>query len=50
MNDSTILFNFNLGLKIKFIHIYIGANSELKNLQIFEARSISEVNFFFYDK
>ncbi len=39
LNDSTFSFDFNLGEKIKFIHIYIGKNSELKNLQIFESKN-----------
>ena len=39
VNDSTLEFNFSLGEKIKFIHINIGKNSELKNLQIFETKN-----------
>lgn len=38
VNDSTLEFNFSLGQKIKFIHIYVGKKSELKNLQIFESK------------
>lgn len=33
-NDSTFHANFELGEKTKFIHIYIGRNSELKKLEI----------------
>ncbi len=39
INDSTILFDFNLGQKIKSIHIYIGRNSEIRNLQIFDSKT-----------
>lgn len=38
-NDSTFEFDFDLGKKIKFIHVYIGTNSDLKNLQIFESKT-----------
>lgn len=33
-NDSTFQANLSLGEKTKFIHIYIGSNSELKKLEI----------------
>jgi hypothetical protein len=39
VNDSIFELDFSLGQKIKFIHIYIGKNSELKNLQIFESKN-----------
>ncbi len=39
INDSTILFDFNLGQKIKSIHIYISRNSELRNLLIFDSKT-----------
>lgn len=38
-NDSTFVFDFALGQRIKFIHIYIGRNSELRDLEIFEQKS-----------
>lgn len=33
VNDSTFLFNYTIGLKNKFIHIYIGEKFELLNLK-----------------
>ncbi|WP_300566660.1 hypothetical protein [Flavobacterium sp.] len=33
VNDSTFLFKFHLGARNKFIHIYIGKNAELLNLE-----------------
>ena len=33
VNDSTFLFNYTIGSKNKFIHIYIGENFELLNLK-----------------
>ena len=39
LNDSVFEFDFSLGKKIKFIHIYIGKNSDLKNLPIFESKT-----------
>jgi hypothetical protein len=35
INDSTFMFQYNLGLKNKFIHVYMGTNSKLKQLGIF---------------
>jgi hypothetical protein len=32
-NDSTFLFKISLGEKINFVHIYIGANAKLLNLE-----------------
>ena len=39
LNDSVFEYNFSLGKKINFIHIYISENSELKSLQIFDSKS-----------
>ena len=39
INDSVFEYNFSLGKKINFIHIYISGNSELKSLQIFDSKS-----------
>ena len=38
-NDSTFVFDFALGQRTNFIHIYIGRNSELRDLDIFEQKS-----------
>ena len=38
-NDSTFQFRFSLGKKTNFIHIYVGANSELKSLSLFENKN-----------
>lgn len=35
-NDSTFLFRFQVGNRTNFIHIYIGRNSELQNLEILD--------------
>lgn len=35
-NDSTFAFDFKLGQKTDFIHIYIGTNSELQNLGVLD--------------
>ena len=35
-NDSTFVFDFKLGQKTDFIHIYIGTNSELQNLGVLD--------------
>ena len=35
-NDSTFLFRFQVGNRTDFIHIYIGRNSELQNLEILD--------------
>lgn len=35
-NDSTFIFDFKLGQKTDFIHIYIGTNSELQNLGVLD--------------
>jgi len=34
VNDSTFLFEFRLGKRTRFIHIYIGANPEFQNLSL----------------
>lgn len=39
LNDSVFKFDFDLEKKIKFIHIYIGINSDLKNLPIFDSKT-----------
>jgi hypothetical protein len=39
VNDSTILFQIQLGTRTNFIHIYIGRNSTLKSLANFESKS-----------
>lgn len=36
INDSTFVFDFKLGQKTNFIHIYVGSNSELKNLGVLD--------------
>jgi len=38
-NDSTFVFDFSLGQQTNFIHIYIGRDSELRDLEIFEQKS-----------
>ncbi|MSP85347.1 MAG: hypothetical protein EXR18_05935 [Flavobacteriaceae bacterium] len=38
-NDSTFLFQIQLGKRTNFIHIYIGRNSSLKSLTNFESKS-----------
>ena len=38
-NDSVYGLKFELGKKLDFIHVYIGGNSELRNLQIFDSKS-----------
>ncbi len=38
-NDSTFLFKLSLGKKINFIHIYIGRNSKIKNMSLFETKT-----------
>jgi hypothetical protein len=37
-NDSLFQFQFNIGKKIDFIHIYIGANSALQRLPAFNSK------------
>lgn len=37
-NDSTFAFQFDLGKKTDFIHIYIGRNLELKSLNIIDTK------------
>lgn len=37
-NDSTFLFQFRLGKRTEFIHIYIGRNSELQSLGIIDSK------------
>lgn len=39
VNDSTFLFQIQLGTRTNFIHIYIGRNSTLKSLANFESKS-----------
>ncbi len=38
-NDSTFLFQIQLGNRTKFVHIYIGRNSPIKTLINFESKS-----------
>lgn len=37
-NDSTFLFQFSIGKKTKFIHIYIGKDVQLESLSLFEQK------------
>lgn len=39
INDSIFLFQISMGKKEDFIHIYIGRNSQLKSLFVFEQKS-----------
>lgn len=38
INDSTFLYQFQLGKKVAFIHIYISNNSPLKKLDLFDSK------------
>ncbi|MET0945219.1 MAG: hypothetical protein ABWY22_07410, partial [Flavobacterium sp.] len=38
LNDSTFLFQFRLGKRTEFTHIYIGTNSELRSLGIIDSK------------
>ena len=38
-NDSTFTYNFNLGQRTTTLHIYIGKNPEIRNLEIFNTTS-----------
>lgn len=37
-NDSTFLYQFHLGKRVASIHIYIGRNSPLRKLDVFESK------------
>jgi hypothetical protein len=37
-NDSTFSYQFRLGKRVSFIHIYIGSNSPLRELDIFDSK------------
>ncbi|WP_309640149.1 hypothetical protein [Flavobacterium sp.] len=38
INDSTFLYQFRLGRRVAFIHIYIGKDSALKSLDLFDSK------------
>lgn len=38
-NDSTFLYLYNIGLKTKFIHVFIGKDFEDKNWSIYESKN-----------
>ena len=38
INDSTFLYQFKLGRKVAFIHIYIGKDSALRSLDLFDSK------------
>jgi hypothetical protein len=38
INDSTFLYQFQLGKKVSYIHIYISNNSPLKKLELFDSK------------
>jgi len=38
LNDSTFLYQYYIGKKTKFIHIYIGRNFDLKNWNLYELK------------
>ena len=38
-NDTTFVFQFDLGKKTNFIHIYIGGDSQLKSLNLFKQKN-----------
>jgi hypothetical protein len=38
LNDSTFLYQYYIGKKTKFIHIYVGLNFDLKNWNLYELK------------
>lgn len=40
-NDSTFIYQFRLGKRVAFIHIYIGSNSPLREFDIFDSKKDS---------
>ena len=47
VNDSSFVYEFELGNRTEKIHIYIGKNSELKGLGIFESKTDTLVKNYF---
>ena len=47
LNDSTFLYQYYIGKKTKFIHIYIGLNFDLKYWNLYEVKKDTLIMPFF---